>query len=439
MLAVLFSKTLNKGTSFATALTASIIGFFIGSPYIIASIPQFLDQFAYEIWHYGIAGHEGHMAEPGFAQMWHYTKWLCNEGIGLVGLASAMTGIALCARINLPLCVVIFSFPVLFFALMVGQKANFTRNMIVVIPFFSIGCGVLSGFCVDRYKLNLKKIGTKWIAAALACGLMIQPLYIALAQRWHDSSRQTDSRLQATEWLHANQGSSGTIDQVALDGSLWMPPFVTYVDGLAQDSLAGITRIHGELPSVAQLFNQGFDRLVTHTRVAQSLPNGLTTKSVEFSGTLEPQRVVNNPAISVVQLSHNTLSQELLSSSDLPSYEFVSLKENNIASPKPSTNSESHTWIEHRLTRLKLPEGTTHLRFQAMSPWDGQVIVVRNESMLIQLEPTPPAIWRNYSVALPAGVNKNSFVLSVSKIKSPQAEGLSSDTRRLGLAIRPGQ
>ena len=57
-------------------------GFLIGSPYILSEIPLFLNHLAYEIWHYGVAGHVGNQAEPGLQQAIFYFWWLVGERIG---------------------------------------------------------------------------------------------------------------------------------------------------------------------------------------------------------------------------------------------------------------------------------------------------------------------------------------------------------------------
>lgn len=120
------------------AFLAPAVGFFIGSPFILTSFPLFLDQLGYEIWHYGVSGHEGHQAAPGLPQLLFYWEWLTTDGVGLVTAAVALFGVLLVATRPNWRRIIAFAFPILFFTLMVFQRANFTRNMIVFVPFVPI-------------------------------------------------------------------------------------------------------------------------------------------------------------------------------------------------------------------------------------------------------------------------------------------------------------
>ncbi|NLF25016.1 MAG: phospholipid carrier-dependent glycosyltransferase, partial [Deltaproteobacteria bacterium] len=128
-------------TELLLAITVPVLGFLVGSPFTLLSLPLFLDQFAYEIWHYGVSGHEGHSAEPGWPQALFYLKWLSWSGIGLGACALSVFGVlALLAR-DFKKALLFLFFPCAFILLMISQKANFTRNLLVFIPFCGVFCG----------------------------------------------------------------------------------------------------------------------------------------------------------------------------------------------------------------------------------------------------------------------------------------------------------
>jgi len=77
----LLSRRISWST-FAACAAGPALGFLAATPYLFAHFPLFLDQVAYEIWHYGVAGHAGYMAEPGWAQFVFYLRWLNFEALG---------------------------------------------------------------------------------------------------------------------------------------------------------------------------------------------------------------------------------------------------------------------------------------------------------------------------------------------------------------------
>ena len=47
------------------ALSMAVVGFLLGTPYAVLDLPRFLNDMAFETWHYGTAGHGAAPASPG--------------------------------------------------------------------------------------------------------------------------------------------------------------------------------------------------------------------------------------------------------------------------------------------------------------------------------------------------------------------------------------
>jgi 4-amino-4-deoxy-L-arabinose transferase-like glycosyltransferase len=170
------------------------VGFLLGSPYILAELPLFLNHFAYEIWHYGVAGHVGHQAEPGVEQAIFYLRWLLSEGFGPIGGVFVILGVAItflhqraftAQRVKLLLTAL---FPLLFLLLMISQRANFTRNMLVALPLLAVFIGVtISWVATLRIPFRLT------ISAVLTVLALFPPLLTTMELRAYSAAR-SDSR-----------------------------------------------------------------------------------------------------------------------------------------------------------------------------------------------------------------------------------------------------
>lgn len=121
------------------------------APYALLDLPEFLNDMAFESWHYGTAGHGSATGEPGLLQAWFYFRWFSHQtavGLGVVLLSGI--GMARLARGREARAVVFLLFPALFFALMANQKVSFTRNVLVLLPALAV----------------LAAIGLEWLAVS---------------------------------------------------------------------------------------------------------------------------------------------------------------------------------------------------------------------------------------------------------------------------------
>ena len=74
-----------------------------------------------------------------------------------------------------------------------------------------------------------------------------------------------------------------------------------------------------------------------------------------------------------------------------------------------------------------------------MSPWTDQRVLVNdsNGALVSSTKLKIPGSWELIPVALPKEEGTSEFSVVLSQVHSPESQGLSKDTRRLGLAVRP--
>lgn len=434
----------------ASAALAPIAGFFLGSPYILVSIPLFLDHLAYEIWHYGVAGHEGHSAQPGLEQAGFYVRWLAGDGIGLLACFAALAGFALLKAERKKEAALFLIYPVLFAALMIGQKANFTRNMVSIIPFVAVLAAAGLELLLKPFRLkHSTNAAIFWIGVPIVC---LQPLVAALSFNRQLLSRP-ESRIAAAEWITTETSSEG---DVAISGELQFPTNIY--------RLPGKSRVDPSVPLAKVLYQSGFDTLIVGPEYVSKTPeeSGLLLLKKSFDGDSEPQRIESNPRISVLELVGDKTSALLMAeySTGHLADKFVlpvSLENSTqaFACSDPSGKSllnpgEEHCWLQSRFSALyfqpKAPiakpvQGT--LILSVMTPWQNQTLQLSTKawSHSVDFSQTKPGEWTDISIPMPSDIlqSPDGVLFHLSQVHSPFSRKLSADNRRLGIAIRSAQ
>ncbi|MEZ4753906.1 MAG: glycosyltransferase family 39 protein [Bdellovibrionota bacterium] len=432
------------------AVLAPIVGFFIGSPYILSSLPLFLDHFAYEIWHYGIAGHEGHTANPGSAQFMFYLSWLYSSAIGVAALIAAFFGLVGFLRSG-NLRLVFLTFPVLFFILMISQKANFTRNMLVIIPFAAVFCGIFF-----RKILQLISSERNALFAAAATILFIIPLIQPFANAIDNRSNISavpETRIDAMSWLGKH---SAKFNKIAVAGELQFAPEVY--------KISGVSRVSEQDKSLLDFYLQGFNLVVLSNKALEATGNKFPYKiETKFQGNAEIKRLVKNPSFSMLSFKGHEDEYAPLARKALYTNSLYNLYVDPDISPlglkgRPCSNqangetnpNEPYCWIQSKLALLKFlevkelgqaidHEGNITLFIESMSPWaDQEVSLSVGGKYGVQFLISEPGKWQSfpYKIPFPIFLNHGAIEIEVAKIASPKSSGLNNDTRSLGLAIR---
>jgi len=397
VLVCLLSKRLNA-RDLLISLVAPLITFIATSPFIIISLPLFLDHVAYEIWHYGIAGHEGHTEEPGIRQALFYLNWLTREGIGIFPLFLAVGGILLSVISRRKELLIVAAFPLLYFVLMSGQRANFTRNMHVVIPFIALFASVsllrVIGLIGDKSK--------RWASLLISSITILPTMWLGYQARGGSSIPET--RITAGEFIRSRLAEGG---DVAVEGELQFEPQV-----LRSERVTAIPRKELDAPT---LYLNGYSDLVVFKGSLASLPSLPTTK--ELPGDVI-KRIVVNPAIAALSLS--TPEVEVMAREKAK-------KESNLEPYRGGNytlcvTTEGHCWLSSRVLYLPM-EGTGRflLQGEAMSPWQGQRVN--------NVELGEPGRWQQ--IVIPIEIQDGGAWLNVKEIHLAPNDG-----RRLGVALR---
>jgi hypothetical protein len=425
MVAALSSSTIGLGGA-VVALVISTVSFFLGSPFILKHLDLFLDQFAYEIWHYKIAGHEGHSGTPGISQFLFFMQWFATTAVGWGILGLSALGSLLIFRVSKKAAVTILVFPVVYVWFMSGQRANFTRNMLVMVPFLVILFGVALQWAYERAKVLFL------LLAAIGIGGMI-PVFSAEVLR--PAVAATESRLELGTWIQDQK-----LQNIAVTSDLQLAP------GLLRDKK--LTEVPPTLDAAAAQL-QGFDYFVT-TR--SDATKNFTTLHV--AGSQEPgARIVRDPKLFVVALNTAPLtSEQKRAMAERSDSSVVTLRRSEDLFTCQSS-SEKHCWFQSRIAKVSIPEitsdhafgginGFATLELELMSPWaENQQLVASFRDFLADV-PLPPlkatGVFEKITVKLPYQELKDEhgFFLTIPKLASPRAEGLSTDDRRLGVAIR---
>lgn len=446
---------MTKPTSFASwaaVMLAPMLGFLIGSPYIISSIPLFLDQFGYEIWHYGIEGHAGHSAEPGIAQAMFYMHWLRKDALG----SSLSILLAFGLFIYLLNCLkaetrrqhlIVLLFPVLFTWLMVDQKANFTRNMLVVIPF----AGIFSAQTTDTILGHLRiKATMRRISYSILIILFCVPLILQVLKNHKEIKDFVDSRTLADAWLLDNQ--EPYLDTV-IAGELQFPSS-TY-------SRKGVSVIPGSEIDALDLYWAGYDRFVVDAtdNLGLKIP-GLLNLEKSFPGDIGPQRIVRNPQLDIYRIDvaqAQAREPKLHENKNLGEFglnfvistemheKFAMLDCADLV--KAPVGAEEACWLKKRINFIRLnqpetlahfvdPQGNLRLTAFVSSPWPAQIISVLASKLTLKGENV--GVYREFDFVLPFDKLKElgGFYIGVTQVHSPFSQSLSEDKRRLGIALK---
>lgn len=397
-----------------------LLGFLIGCPYAAITFTEFWAGLSYEVWHYGVAGHEGHTAQPGFEQALFYARWLISDGVGLGATLMAALGIAVLLASRTPQAMTLLVFPMAYTVLMVFQKANFTRNMVVIVPYVAIA----AGYALTRLQTFLKSRGASRIVAALIIAATLAPLHHRALNVIKDATI-TDSRETLNNWVLHSRPSER---DVAIAGPLQVPPSLF--------SSFGVDAFNPLRYSFASLVQAGYDYVVVPSELANEDKLQLFNRELVIEGEHEPQRVPKSPAITVLSLAQDAIDR---AANAAPAQLDLLIDKDATILPCAGAR-ETHCWLQNRRTLLNLhPEGVPHrspIRFEAMSPWPSQQITIStlDHRELVAYTLAEPGKWEEFSVTLPPNTQK--LLISISEVHSPSARFTGADKRRLGAAIR---
>ncbi len=441
----------------ALVCASIVFGFLVATPFSLAHIPQFLDQVAYEIWHYGVVGHEGHMTTPGSAQFMFYLEWLSFQALGPVATALGLLGMLTFFRRPFQPNLLFIIFPLVFFGLMLSQKTNFTRNMLVFLPFMCISAAVALHHCIQWLQLGERPRKVVLGVAALLCAVF--PFWRSLTER-AEAVSFVESRAQFLNRLPQIEQSS-PFEQIAIAGQLQLP--------VSTFSIGPRARFNQGNESLVALYQKGFSKFVISQALGiNSTEQALFQETERFEGDKKTQRIIANPEISILVPSEGAaltaaLEQHAKASggyslqiklADPTSKNCATTTEpgtTGSATPESASgddHSEEYCWLAGRASYLELTDFSSALRaplnsefislgLELMSPWSENSVSFSNGAWQQQTA-LPSGEWTPVTLQVPLKdlLASPTLLAKVAIVRSPRLQGLSQDPRPLGVAVR---
>lgn len=398
---------------------AVFCGYLLGAPYSLISFNRFVEGVGFEIWHYGVAGHEGASSERGLSQAKFYLGWLLSDGVGFITVSLSVIGLMCLFRKNRRAAILLAAFPLTYTLLMIFQKVNFTRNMLTVVPFVSI-------FAAYGLHALISVTNNAWIRATIIAGFIaatLIPTGRASLTFIEKSLAQVESRDIATDWIKAK---SATGQDIAIAGPLQFP-FSTL-------ALSGVDAFNPDKSTAASLLQAGYHFMVVPSD-SKYLQTDVTTVAMNLEGYTGQQRVPRNPAISILEFKETAALQ---ASAQAPNDFYLAAVEGH-AIATCQENEEDHCWVQKRVSNLHISAASGALSMTVMSPWLNQRLEIIGENGVILVSTTlsTPGSWE--TIPLPTSrenTNETGLILVISDVHSPASRGIGRDSRRLGIAIK---
>lgn len=201
------------------AIPATAVGFFIGCPYMIFSLSNYLNEMAIQLRQYKVCGFGPNPITPGLEHIRYYlgvfrdhlAEVFRSKGI----LSFPWIGIIAYAIADIKKFIIIFSFPLLYILYMSQQKANFSRNVVCIIPFVALFTAISFYYCYKIIVLILSFIGKNrlvrfkvnrelvYIMCFVALLMFFSPVR-KIKEGYKYMKNFKETRTKAVEYVHNN-------------------------------------------------------------------------------------------------------------------------------------------------------------------------------------------------------------------------------------------
>jgi Dolichyl-phosphate-mannose-protein mannosyltransferase len=172
---------------------AAALGFIAGTPYALITTAQFVRDATYEAAHLM----QGHAVALEVGWKYHALLTL-PQGVGWLLFAGGVAGMVWMVVKNPRVAVLVFSFPVVYYAVAGRGQTVFVRYMIPVVPFLCLGAGAMIAAAADSVARRNTRLAFI-TAIALVC-ICAGPTAAKSVQFDRVVSR-TDSRALAANWV----------------------------------------------------------------------------------------------------------------------------------------------------------------------------------------------------------------------------------------------
>ena len=195
------------------AFGAFLLGFFGGNPFALGNLPDFLNDLATVLHHYGTQhpGFEGKANWRWYLSVFLTSAdalWMIAGTLGLLGLLLKKWKKGL----------LLVAFPVIYYLMVSRFIVRFERNMVPLLPFLAIGGGWLidKGASFLARRLTRSQLLSNVLAVSGAALLICLPLVASISL--DRALSQTDHRELAGQWVEENitEGSKIAIEHYSI-------------------------------------------------------------------------------------------------------------------------------------------------------------------------------------------------------------------------------
>ncbi len=179
-------------------------GFLIGMPYAIIEASTFLSDIGGILEHYG----GGHLSAQGTANWWYYLVYFYREGMGKGILILSICGlifIAIKSNQKRFLCLI---FVILLFTRIYSAKVRFARNLMPLLPFFSLFAAFFLSYWLDwwgkRDFVKKRKFLQIPVSVVLIGGLLFTPTTMVWNWTYKKAHNEINPRTLAKEWVESH-------------------------------------------------------------------------------------------------------------------------------------------------------------------------------------------------------------------------------------------
>jgi hypothetical protein len=197
---------------FAVAFAA---GFLAGTPYAVLDFTGFVHGVTFEARHF--TGGHGLIVNNGWLQ---HLNFSLRYGLGLPLLVTGVVGLGALAVVNWRAALVLFAFPVLYYAVIGRGGTAFVRYAIPLVPFLCVSAAAFLQQLANR-------VGKRGLqhAVLLIAALAVAAPSIASVVRFDDLLTRRDTRLLAADWLAAQMAKGASLYE---SGPVYVKPDLSW-------------------------------------------------------------------------------------------------------------------------------------------------------------------------------------------------------------------
>ncbi len=195
------------------AIGAFLLGFFGGNPFALSNLPDFLNDLATVVHHYGTE-------HPGFEGIgnWRWYPGVFLTSADAVWVLGGMVGLLGLFRRRWKAGLLLIAFPIAYYLMVSRFIVRFERNMVPLLPFLALGGGWLIDTSADWLASRFRGDRKASHALASLSAALLLALPLAATISFDTALSQTDHRETAGQWVDENieQGTKIAIEHYSI-------------------------------------------------------------------------------------------------------------------------------------------------------------------------------------------------------------------------------